>query len=207
MTQRSKAMNKSLKKLNRAKFKANFNLFIQSLEFIIHCIIMLSIAYLFDRLIQMALFILLFKGIQNCFKIQFHADTLFPDDAIKATNICKIISIVMEIFYLIYCKDLVVTIYANIFIIVFIAFVNALLEFSLRNIIIKKLNKREIILSIVENDEEKIEALCDSKGLKNLSETIYLFLNNTVEETADILEIDNKTVQRRINTFISKSRV
>jgi len=200
-------MSKNLKKLSKAKLKVKLSLLFQFLEFTIHCIVMLSIAYLFDRLIQMALFILLFSVIQNCFKIQFHADTLFPDDAIKATNICKVISIVMEIFYLIYCKDLVVTIYANIFIIVFIAFVNALLEFSLRNIIIKKLNKREIILSIVENDEEKIEALCNSKGLINLSETVYLFLNNTVEETADILEIDNKTVQRRINTFISKSRV
>ena len=206
MTQESKTMNKNLKKLNKAKLKVKFNLFIQSLEFTVHCIIVLSIAYLFDRLIQMALFILLFKGIQNCFKMQFHADTLFPDDAIKATKICKLISIIMELFYLIYCKNLVVTIYANLFIIVFIAFANALLEFALRNIIVKKLNKREIILSIVENDEEKIDAFCNSKGLINLSETVYLYLNNTVEETAEILEIDNKTVQRRIDTFINRSR-
>ena len=206
MTQKSKTMNKNLKKLNKAKLKVKFNLFIQSLEFTVHCIIILSIAYLFDRLIQMALFILLFKGIQNCFKMQFHADTLFPDDAIKATKICKLISIIMEFFYLIYCKNLVVTIYANLFIIVFIAFANALLEFALRNIIVKKLNKREIILSIVENDEEKIDAFCNSKGLINLSETVYLYLNNTVEETAEILEIDNKTVQRRIDTFINRSR-
>lgn len=206
MTQKSKTMNKSLKKLNRAKFKANFNLFIQSLEFIIHCIIMLSIAYLFDRLIQMALFILLFKGIQNCFKIQFHADTLFPDDAIKATKICKVISIIMELFYLVYCKDIVVTIYANLFIIVFIAFVNALLEFSLRNIIVKKLNKKEIILSIVENNEAKIEKFCKKLGVPELAETVYFFLNYTAEEAAEWLGVDSSTVKRRINKFIKISK-
>ena len=166
-------MKKNLKKFNRTKFKVKLSLFYDFLEFSIHCAIILFIAFIFDRLIQMTLFILLFKIIQGCFKMQFHADTLFPDDAIKATKMCKIISIIIEIFYLIYCKNLNITIYANIFMILFIAFVNALLEFALRNIIIKKLNRREIILSIVENDEEKIDAFCKTKGLINYSEIIY----------------------------------
>lgn len=200
-------MKKNLKKLDKAEIKVRFHLFLEILEFTIHCAIILFIAYLFDRLIQMALFILFLKGIQNCFKMQFHADTLFPDDAIKATNVCKVITIVMEVLYLFYCKDLSATVYSNLFIIIFIAFVNALLEFALRNVIVKKLNKRDIILSIVENDEEKIDAFCLSKGLINTSETVYLYLNNTVEETSAILGIDTKTVQRRIDSFIKKSRV
>ena len=136
--------------------------------------------------------------------MQFHADTLFPDDAIKATKMCKIISIIIEVFYLIYCKNLNITIYANIFIILFIAFVNALLEFALRNIIIKKLNRRENILSIVENDEEKIDAFCKTKGLINYSEIIYLFLNNTIETVSEILNIPVRTINNKIDKFIKQ---
>lgn len=69
----------------------------------------------------------------------------------------------------------------------------------------KKNSKRKQIIDILgkENlDEESIEKYCISKGLINISETIYLFLNNTLEETSAILEIDLSTINRRINKFI-----
>ena len=69
----------------------------------------------------------------------------------------------------------------------------------------KKNVNRQIIIEILGNDnldEESIERYCVSKGIPKLSETIYLFLNNTLEETADILDVDNSTITRRIKRFI-----
>ena len=69
----------------------------------------------------------------------------------------------------------------------------------------KKNSKRKQIIDILGKDnldEESIEKYCISKGLINMSETIYLFLNNTLEETSAILEIDLSTINRRINKFI-----
>lgn len=61
----------------------------------------------------------------------------------------------------------------------------------------KKNSKRRQIIDILGKDnldEESIEKYCISKGLINISETIYLFLNNTLEETSAILEVDMSTL-------------
>lgn len=74
-----------------------------------------------------------------------------------------------------------------------------------QNVKPKKNSKRKQIIDILGKDnldEESIEKYCISKGLINISETIYLFLNNTLEETSAILEIDLSTINRRINKFI-----
>lgn len=72
----------------------------------------------------------------------------------------------------------------------------------------KKNTNRQLIIEIIGKDnldEESIESYCVSKGVPRLSETIYLFLNNTLEDTADILGIDLSTVTRRIKKFIDIS--
>lgn len=72
----------------------------------------------------------------------------------------------------------------------------------------KKNQNRLMIIEILKNnlDEEYIEKFCTSIGKPKLSETIYLFLNNTLEETAEILGVDASTIMRRINTFIEESK-
>ena len=72
----------------------------------------------------------------------------------------------------------------------------------------KKNTNRQLIIEILGKDnldEECIEKYCTSKGVPKLSETIYLFLNNTVEDTADILDVDVSTITRRIKRFIEIS--
>lgn len=72
----------------------------------------------------------------------------------------------------------------------------------------KKNTNRQLIIEIMGKDnldEESIERYCVSKGVPRLSETIYLFLNNTLEDTADILGIDLSTATRRIKKFIDIS--
>ena len=72
----------------------------------------------------------------------------------------------------------------------------------------KKNTNRQLIIEILGKDnldEESIERYCVSKGIPRLSETIYLFLNNTMEETADILDVDISTITRRIKKFLQIS--
>ena len=72
----------------------------------------------------------------------------------------------------------------------------------------KKNTNRQLIIDILganNLDEESIEKYCVSKGVPKLSETIYLFLNNTMEDVSDILEIDMSTITRRIKKFIDVS--
>lgn len=68
-----------------------------------------------------------------------------------------------------------------------------------------KTTNRQLIIDILGKDnldEESIERYCVSKGVPKISETIYLFLNNTLEVTADILDVDISTITRRIKKFI-----
>lgn len=63
-------------------------------------------------------------------------------------------------------------------------------------------SKRDIILQYVKNDERAIEKLCNKIAQNKLSETVYLYLNNTIEGVAEILDISPRTVNRRVDTFI-----
>lgn len=71
-----------------------------------------------------------------------------------------------------------------------------------------KTKRKEIIkiLGVDRLDEESIHKYCVSKGLPKISETIYLFLNNTLEETSEILQVDMSTLSRRINKFIETAK-
>lgn len=74
----------------------------------------------------------------------------------------------------------------------------------------KRNTNRQILIDILgkENlDEESIEKYCVAKGMPNLTETIYLYLNNKLDDTAEILGVDNSTIIRRINNFISESKL
>lgn len=70
-----------------------------------------------------------------------------------------------------------------------------------------KTKRKEIIkiLGVDRLDEDSIHKYCVSKGFPKLGETIYLFLNNTLEETSEILQVDMSTLSRRINKFIESA--
>ena len=77
---------------------------------------------------------------------------------------------------------------------------------------LKVKTKKDILIEYIGlaniKDEEYIEKMCSENGLPGkYSETIFLYLNNTIEETADILEIDVKTVRRRVEKFIEKQSI
>ena len=187
----------------KLKSKIAFKLIKEYLGFFINCAIMLVIAYFFDKFFAMLLFILFVGTIKSCFKIEFHADSLFDNEPIKALNYCKFISILVEIIYLIVSSKLELTIYGNIFVLFTFAIVNSILEVSLETIVIStSKSRREKILKIVANDEKEIENLCDKYCMNNYTEVIYLYLNNTIEETSEILNIPVRTINNKINKFI-----
>ena len=73
----------------------------------------------------------------------------------------------------------------------------------------KNMRKRDKLIKIIgkENidNEEYICKLCNQLGFKDkYGETIYLYLHNTIEETASILEIDNSTITRRLIEFLNR---
>lgn len=127
-----------------------------------------------------------------------------------ANTIIKCTTISILTFYLAtrMSLPLEISLLSTIFVGMIVAFFMHILNYFLENNNKCKRNtKREILLEILENNinEEYIEEYCTKIGCPNLSETIYLFLNNTTEEVADILDVATRTVQRRIESFIKKS--
>lgn len=162
------------------------------ITYLIYNIILLTISYFLNRFFQMLIFILFFEFIQNCFKYRFHADTIVTDP-IKAVRLCKVITIGVEIIYLIFCKDLDISVYSNLFIIFLIAFINCLIEFAIQNFAIK-----ENVLK----DKDKLLELCNRANLTtNATNRMILkyIENKTCQEIADIECVDVDTIKKSIN--------
>ncbi len=162
------------------------------ISYLIYNIILLTISYFLDRFFQMLIFILFFEFIQNCFRYRFHADSIV-DNPIKAVRLCKVITIGVEIVYLIFCKDLDISVYSNLFIIFLIAFINCLIEFAIQNFAIK-----ENVLK----DKDKLLELCNRSNLTaNATNRMILkyIENKTCQEIADIECVDVDTIKKSIN--------
>ncbi len=84
------------------------------------------------------------------------------------------------------------------------------LIYALRKLISKSnhTSKRRQLIDIIGEDnlnEDYIEDLCIKHGLnEKYAETVYLYLTNTLEETALILDTNNSTITRRLNRFIKE---
>lgn len=165
--------------------------------YLIYNAILLTIAFLLNRFFQVLLFVLFFNFIQNCFRYRFHTDTLISNP-IKAIRYCKLVTIIIEILYLVFCKDLDISIYSNLFIIFSIALVNCILEFSLEHLIITH--------NCLSNKDTLIE-LCTKE---HLTESAYKRLymkyieHKTYEEIADLEFVSVETIKKSINRSRNK---
>lgn len=66
---------------------------------------------------------------------------------------------------------------------------------------------RQKIIKILNKDtsKEHISKLCRDNGLtQNTAKVVDLFLDKTMEEVAEEMDIDVRTVQRKINAFIEE---
>lgn len=71
-------------------------------------------------------------------------------------------------------------------------------------------SNRDKIIAILKGDtsQDNIFAVCRNNGLKeDIANAVDLFLNNTLEETAEVLGKDIRTIQRKVKKFIEKCYV
>ena len=181
----------------KAKTKIGLELFARRV--LVYSIILLFIfgyAFLIGKEKETLFLMISYTITRNMFDKQFHCSSSIK--CLKTTIIVFALSITAILKYeLSILECLLIGVVIN-----YIGFIVMLLPIEE----VKLKNKRQKILSVVKNDEEAIEALCKSLGLIDLSETVYLYLNNTIEEVASILEIDTSTVTRRINKFIKTTK-
>jgi hypothetical protein len=183
-------------KLNWISIKYFFLLVLQYL-------ILIAISLLLDKLIECITMLPLFFIYTKKYSKQYHCATLLK---------CGVttIAIFTLLFILMPSKNQFV------FSGIIVMYVMTLISYYVRDYIDikfpkkkKKNTNRQIIIDILGSNnlsEESIEEYCNKLGLINMSETIYLFLNNTLESTSEILDVNISTITRRINKFIRISR-
>lgn len=185
------------------KIKLKMKMYGYSFLGILTLLSILLFAFLNDKIFEIATTIIFFFIFRKRFEKQYHAKSLIN---------CSIISLIVFIVLTFITIKKSISILA---IVILTYYVNTL-SFYVRDYLDikyprkkKKNTNRQAIINILGEDnldEESIEAYCVKIGKPRLSETIYLFLNNTLEETAEILDVDLSTITRRINNFIKESR-
>lgn len=159
--------------------------------YILYNVALLTIAFVFNRFLQMLMFLLFFNFLQNCFAYRFHSDTII-DNPIKAVKYCKIITIVIEITYLCFCKELDVSVYSNLFVIFVIAIANALLQFYCEKTIITKARLSNL---------DDLKYLCEEAHLSELATNRMIMRyveKKSISEIAKIEFVDDETIKKSI---------
>lgn len=159
--------------------------------YLLYNLVLLAFAFVFERFLQMLMFLLFFNSLQNCFAFRFHSNTIV-ENPIKAVKYCKIITIVIEIIYLSFCKELDVSVYSNLFVIFVIAFTNALLQFYCEKTIITKARLSNL---------DDLKYLCEEAHLSQLATNrmIMRFVEKkSISEIATIEFVDDETIKKSI---------
>lgn len=188
-----------MKLKNKIFFKGLFHSLLQLLALLIF-------GWFRDRLFEVCIYYVCFFTFRPTFPKQYHALTSWK---------CTFTTIIVDFIVSMIIPDKSLSLLITIVLTYAINYISFLYREHLdnkdlqankqQNVKSKKNSKRKQIIDILGKDnldEESIDKYCISKGLINISETIYLFLNNTLEETSSILEVDLSTLNRRINKFI-----
>lgn len=165
---------------------------------IIQLSFVLFVGWFFERLLEIIIIVPCFFYFRSKFEKQYHAS-----DGWRCTLYTMVIFTIVS--------AISSNISISIMLIVILAYFINLISYYVRDYLDikypkkkKKNTNRRAIVEILGEDlsEESVERVCVANAIPQLSETIYLFLNNTLEDTADILNVDTSTVTRRINKFI-----
>lgn len=164
---------------------------------------LLIIGIIFDRWIEMTVSAVFFHIFRGKDEETYHAKIDLMCWCVSVFSFCVIMRLTLPI-YISYIVSILLS-FILCMIMRFVYFVRKLVD---KFKITKQKDKRNTIIELVGKDnltEEYIENLCSQYGLTTkYSETVYLYINNTLEETADLLGIDCRTVSRRLNTFMEK---
>ena len=172
--------------------KIRRKILIKRLSYILYNILLLTIAYIFNRFFQMLIFILFYNTVQNCFNYRFHAESIIQNDPVKSVKCCKIITIVVEILYLIFCKELNVSVYSNLFIILIIVVINSLLQYYCERTVINK--------NILSNKNHVI-GICKEYNISEAATNrliLHYVDNKTISEIASIECVEEHTIKQSL---------
>ena len=161
-----------------------------------------SVAWFNSRAIEFIFIFLSFQVNRAIFGKSYHAD--------KLSN-CTLISLVIFYFLTSGVFSLNVSIFCAPLFGVYLSYLLNIIQELIDNQRVPKpfvkKHLREQIVEILGDDlsEERIEWLCLECGLSTkVSETVFLYLTNSKDDVADILEIEGTTVIRRLKRFIEK---
>lgn len=162
-----------------------------------------SIAWLNNRSIEFLFIFISFQINRKIFGKSYHADQLSK---------CTLMTLV--IFY--FLTSGVVSLNVSLFIAplfgVYLSYLLNIVQELIDNqtapkpFIKKKL--REQVIDILGDDlsEEHVDIICNELNIHpKISETVFLYLSNSKDEVADILDIQGTTVIRRIKKFVEKA--
>jgi hypothetical protein len=173
--------------MSKLKRKELFDL----LFFLLHCILAVVIANIFDKGFEMLMFVTMYGLISKCFYKQFHADSIIQSPT-KAVLICKYISYGVELLYLFLCSSLNISIYSNLLLITLIAFTSALLEAYV---------ERSVVVNSNLTEPKTLTKLC---AMANLSEIatkrmyMHYIEKRTVNEIADIEYVEPASIKQSL---------
>lgn len=139
----------------------------------------------------MIMFVSLFEIIQNSFSKRFHADSVVKEP-IKALRVCKLITIGVEILFLIISKELNVSVYSNLFFIFVVAFLNALLQVGLERIVVENSSLK---------NRENLEYLCNKYNITELAKQRLIMRyieKKSIKEIAMIENVEVETIKQSI---------
>lgn len=75
----------------------------------------------------------------------------------------------------------------------------------MKNLLARKADNRAKIIKHLKGkiSEEQIDRFCMKNEINpKIAETIYLYLNNPIEDVAEILDISEATVSKRVQSFL-----
>lgn len=182
--------------------KILFTLFVMITQ-LLQFLLVYSIAWLNNRTIEFFFIFFSFQINRMMFGKSYHADSLSK---------CTLITLV--IFYLL-IKGVIplnISLFATPLFGVYLSYVLNIIQELIDNqevprpFVKKKL--REQIIEILGDDlsEENVNRMCKESGMNSkIAETVYLYIENSKDEVADILDIQGTTVIRRLKKFIEKA--
>ena len=161
---------------------------------------LLIVGIIFDRWIEMTVSAVFFHIFRGSDEETYHANHDFKCWCVSMFNFIVIMRLTLPL-HISYITSIALS---------FVLCMIMRLVYKIKRLVTKSnhTTKRRQLIDIIGEqniNEDYIENLCIMHGLPNkYAETIYLYLNNTLEETALILDTDNSTITRRINRFIKE---
>ena len=182
--------------------KVMFTIFVVIVQ-VLQFLLVYSIAWLNNRTIEFLFIFFSFQMNRMVFGKSYHADSLSK---------CTLITLVT--FYLL-IKGVIplnISLFATPLYGVYLSYVLNIIQELIDNQEVPKpfvkKRLREQIIEILGEDlsEENINEICRVKGINpKVAETVYLYIDNSKDEVADILDIQGTTVIRRLKKFIEKA--